>query len=308
MLQYSGEGGTTEKAEVAPFRLEHADKGKEQGQIVFADEAAQAAEVEVAKATAEKLMQDPPGRETSDQVNANGGENPTESRSTSSEACEVNEDEAKRAHEEAEAQRLAEWQAKQAAKKAAEEEKIRLIAAMGEDELVMAATKRISTDTERLTRRSMKECISEHIQIKCLEDLEFARLTMHPRKSMIHCIWYINRKAKEYLQKEMEDNGLQPESSANGMYGGDVPDELCYGWAEEYFRTLDAEEDKEKEEKFIPKPYTGSQTVRSKKRSKPGPKKTPKEAKAKDDKEALTKAEPVDENQITLGDLAQMAS
>ena len=56
----------------------------------------------------------------------------------------------------------------------------------------------------------MKECISEHIQTLCLEDPAFARKALHPRKTMIHCIWYINRKAKEFVEQEMKDNGFKP--------------------------------------------------------------------------------------------------
>ena len=38
-------------------------------------------------------------------------------------------------------------------------------------------------------------CVSEHIQMLCMEDTAFARLTMHPKKNMIRCFQYINRKA-----------------------------------------------------------------------------------------------------------------
>ena len=89
------------------------------------------------------------------------------------------------------------------------------LAAMSDDEVMMASTRRIGADTERLTRRNMKECLSEHIQTLCLEDPTFARKAMHPRKTMIHCIWYINRKAKEFVEQEMKDNGFKPE---NGIY------------------------------------------------------------------------------------------
>ena len=125
--------------------------------------------------------------------------------------------------------------------------------------LVMAASmKRVGADTEKLTRRNMKECVAEYIQTKCIEDPAFARLAMHPLKSMIHCFWYINRKAREYLQEEMKMNDEQPPQGVNGVYGGDVPDDLCYSWAEEYFRDPDAEEDHRDEEKFVPKPYIGA--------------------------------------------------
>ena len=101
------------------------------------------------------------------------------------------EDEARRAHEAAEAKRKAEWDAKQAEKRRAEQAALEKLDAMGPDELLKAAAKRVSADTEKLTRRNMKESVAEFIQTKCIDDLGFARLTMHPRKSMIHCFQYI---------------------------------------------------------------------------------------------------------------------
>ncbi len=197
------------------------------------------------------------------------------------------EDAKRKAHEEAEAKRKAEWEAKQQQKKAALQEQLDRLAAMSDDEVMTAATKRVSADTERLTRRNMKECVSEHIQTMCLEDPAFARRTMNPRKSMIHCIWYINRKAKEYLEQEMKDNGFKPE---NGIYGGDVPDELCYQWAVDYFNDPDAKEDQVEEEKFVPKPYYG----------KPGKAKKS-EPKKQDKKKAIKKPAPAaDDGQMSL--------
>ena len=123
---------------------------------------------------------------------------------------------------------------------------------------------RVSQDTERLTRRNMKQCVTEHIQTKCLSEPEFARQVMHPRKNMIRCFRYITRKAKEFAEQEMKDNDEKPIA---GGYGCDVPDDMCYLWAEEYFMDMDAEEDKEKEEKFVPKPYPGKPAPRSNKKA-----------------------------------------
>ena len=203
------------------------------------------------------------------------------------------EDEKRRAHEEAEAKRKAEWEARQQAKKAAEQEQLDKLAAMSDDEVMMASTRRIGADTERLTRRNMKECLSEHIQTLCLEDPTFARKAMHPRKTMIHCIWYINRKAKEFAEQEMKDNGFKPE---NGIYGCDVPDDLCYQWAEDYFNDPNAEEDKEKDEKFVSKPYSGSSSKAASKNK----------AKTDHTKKSETKSAPKqsdDLGQMTLGDI-----
>ena len=218
------------------------------------------------------------------------------------------EDAKRRAHEEAEAKRKAEWDAKQQAKKDAENEQVQRIATMSEQELIAESMKRISTDTERLTRRNMKECISEYIQTLCLSDLDFARMAMHPRKSMIHCIWYINRKAQEYAEHEMKDNGIKPDR--NGIYGCDVPDDLCYQWAEEYFRDPNAKEDQEEEEKFVPRPYTGRSKTTSKSAAK-GKSKKEAAKPAAEKKPVEKKPEPpkaADVGQMTLGDFGMLGA
>lgn len=171
------------------------------------------------------------------------------------------EDKKRAEHEAAEARRKAEWEARQQAKREAEQAQLAKMSALSDEEVAAEAMKRVGADTERLTRRNMKECVSEYIQTLCLEDPDFARLTMHPRKTMIHCFYYINRKAREFVEQEMKDNDIKPE---NGVYGSDVPDDLCYQWAEEYFRDPDAKEDQEKEEKFVPRAYNGKSSVMSK--------------------------------------------
>lgn len=188
---------------------------------------------------------------------------------------QAEEDEKRRAHEEAEAKRKAEWEQKQREKEEAEQVAWENAVAMDDNEVMMASMKRVGDDAERLTRRNMKQCVTEHIQTKCLDDPAFARQVMHPRKNMLRCFRYITRKAKAFAEQEMKDNDEKPIA---GAYGCDVPDDMCYLWAEEYFMDMDAEEDKEKEEKFVPKPYTGKTASKSKKKTekkKPAPKKDP---------------------------------
>ncbi len=182
-------------------------------------------------------------------------------REESLDAEEEAEDKKRAEHEAAEARRKAEWEARQQAKKDAEQAQLARLSSLSDEEVTAQAMKRVGADTERLTRRNMKECVSEYIQTLCLEDPDFSRLTMHPRKTMIHCFFYINRKAREFVEQEMKDNDIKPE---NGVYGSDVPDDLCYQWAEEYFRDPDAKEDQEKEEKFVPRAYNGKSNVKSK--------------------------------------------
>ena len=168
---------------------------------------------------------------------------------------ETNADAARKAHEEAEAKRKAEWEAIQEAKKEAARKERERIAAMSDDEILELSLERVETQTERLTRRNMKICVMEHIQNKCYADREFRRLVMDPKKNMINCFRYITNKAYEYIKEEMKINGID----RHGMqgYGDDVPDELCYQWAEEYFYDANAKEDQEKEDKFVPKKYYG---------------------------------------------------
>ena len=229
------------------------------------DDARQQAEAEAAQAVLEQLAQ-------------------AESKANAKKSAEESEAQKRKAHKEAEAKRKAEWEAR---KKAREEEELfawESAVALEDDALVAASMKRLGDDAERLTRRNMKQCVTEYVQTLCLEDLDFARQAMHPRKTMIRCFRYINRKARDFVKQEMKDNDEKP---VNGIYGCDVPDDLCYQWAKEYFWDMDAEEDKENEEKFVPKPYTGKAAPKSKKKAekkKPEPKKSDdKEQKASKD-------------------------
>ena len=208
---------------------------------------------------------------------------PPEVKLTVGDAAPTPDDDARRrAHEAAEAKRKAEFDAKQAEKKAARQAALDRIAAMNGAELVAAAAERVAADTERLTRRNMKESVAGHIQAKCREDAAFAMLVVDPAKSMINCFLYINRRAREYAEQEMKDNGIQ----RTGVYGLDVPDGLCFQWAEDYFNDPDAEEDHQNDEKFVSKPYVPAsanrKTAKSKAAKKSAPAAKPKAAKPKD--------------------------
>ena len=190
---------------------------------------------------------------------------PAEAPTEKSPPEEDNEDQKRKEHEAAEAKRKAEWEAKKQAK----EEEI-LFAwenalALDDDALAAASSKRVGDDTERLTRRNMKECVTEMIQALCYEDLELARQVMHPRKNMVNCFRYVTRKAKEFVLQEMKDNDIKPDREG---YGSDVPDDLCYQWAKEYFFDMEAPEDKDpNEEEFVPRPYVGKPGSKTKKKT-----------------------------------------
>lgn len=259
--------------EVAPFTLEQGEP--EPVAETFGDEEKQAAEAESAQAALTFLKEQESGEDAETDATKKAA------------APTVSAEEMKRLHEEQEAQRKAEWEARKAAKEEAELMAWETAVAVSDDELASASLKRVGADSERVTRRNMKVCVTEHIQTKCLEDMDFARMVMHPRKNMINCFKYITRQARAYAEQEMKDNDEKP---VNGIYDTDVPDGLCYQWAEEYFGDLDAKEDKDKDERFVSKPYTG-----------PKPRKTPAKKSEKKPKPPEKKAEPpADSGQISL--------
>ena len=248
------------------------------------------------------------GVDTADTVGASPQKSPVETAPAQAapvpsptDTSESTEEEKRRALEESEAKRKAEFEARQLEKKAAFQKKLDLLNAMSDEEVMAASMKRVSEDTEKLTRRNMKECVVEHIQTLCIEDPALARKAMHPRKSMVHCFQYISRKAWEYVQDELKANGIQPGQGSEG-YGCDVPDGLCYQWAVDYFNDPDAKEDKEEEEKFVPNPYRGSSTSKPKGSEKDKTKAKAKkpEAPKKPDKPASDSGDSM--GQISFGD------
>ena len=214
-------------------------------------------------------------------------------------ASAAEEAQRKAEHEAAEAQRKAEFDARRAEKKKNEQIQLQKMQNLSDNDVMVAAAQRASEDTEKITRRSMKECVSEYIQTLCFSDPAFARLTMHPRKNMINCFMYIQRKAQEYVQDEIKLSGIKPGPGMQ-IYSTDIPDDLCYKWAEDYFRDPTVKEDEEQEEKFVPRPYiskTGAKTTvkkpaEKKKEKKPAEKKPPEPAK------------PAEDGQISFGQMA----
>lgn len=212
------------------------------------DEAKQEAEAVKARQMLEEMMDGNEGCESDEEAN--------QSPAPKIRSSEPTEEEKRKAHEESEAKRKAEWEEK---KKAREEKEIMEWEAavnMNDGKLIEASVKRLGDDAERITRRNMKQCVTEYVQMRCCEDMNFARQVMHPRKSMIQCFRYINRQALEFVKQEMKDNDIKP---SNEGYGCDIPDDMCYKWAVDYFFDMEAPEDKkEGEEEFVPKPYTSS--------------------------------------------------
>ena len=186
---------------------------------------------------------------------------------------EQTEAERKKAFEEEEAKRKAEFDAK----KAKHDEEIQIEweinTMMTTEDLIEAAKNNIKTGVERITQRNMKESVAAYIIELSQKSEELSRNILHPQKSITNCYKYINRKARGYLEKQMKLTGEKPDK--NGVIGIDIPDNLCYQWAEEYYSSIKIDEDHEDEEKFVPRTYRPAYTPKTTKKVSPKKKETP---------------------------------
>ena len=124
---------------------------------------------------------------------------PSKKPPTGPSAKEASEDQKRKEHEEAEAKRKAEWEAKRQAKKDAERLKWQNSVDSVDGSIAESAKKRLGDEFERLTQYNLKQCITEMLQARCLEDEAFARQIYHPRKSMLNCFNYVMRRGNEFL-------------------------------------------------------------------------------------------------------------
>lgn len=312
-----GAGSAVENGEASAFAEDDAPPAfmEDDGPPAFAAEDAAPAFVEAAPGEADNV---PPEFEAASpqdvspsapgQADGAAQAEPQDATSQGSAAQAEDEDARRKAHEESETQRKAEFDARREKKRAAEQAQIDKLNAMSDNEVLSASMQRISTDLEKLTRRNLKECVAEHIQTLCITDPAFARRAMHPRKSIIRCLQHISRKAWEYIQDELKANGIDP-SRMREPYGSDVPDDLCYQWAEDYFNNPEAKEDHEDDEEFVPKTYYGGTTSKAKSGAKgkdKGKASGKKDAKPQKAAEQKPKQKPtpkadVDSTQLSLG-------
>ena len=143
---------------------------------------------------------------------------------------------------------------------------------------------KITKDIEKITRHSMKIQVSEHIQERCEQDSEFALAVTNPKKSLANCFKYINNKAMDWIKEDAKARG----EKLSGSFGGDVPDDICFEWAIEYFQKTDLAED---EEKNKPKIVKGEK--KEVKQSSVGTKKTGSSRQQKIGESAMEKSEQI---------------
>lgn len=186
---------------------------------------------------------------------------------------EQTEAEKKKAFEEEEAKRKAEFDAKKAKRDEEVQIEWEINTMMTTEDLMEAAKNNIKTGVERITQRNMKESVAAYVIELSQKSEELSRNILHPKKSITNCYKYINRKARGYLEEQMKLTGEKPDQ--NGVIGIDIPDNLCYQWAEEYYSSTKIDEDHEDEEKFEPRTYRPAYTPKTAKKTAPKKKETP---------------------------------
>ena len=114
--------------------------------------------------------------------------------------------------------------------------------AIGQDDVAAASVQRIREEIERITRRNMKDCVAAHLAQLCAGNPALARNVLLPQKSLAKCFRYISRKAREYAEQERADGDV----TDAGVYGCDIPDDIVYQWAVDYFNDPNADKEPER--------------------------------------------------------------
>lgn len=89
----------------------------------------------------------------------------------------------------------------------------------------------------------MTEQVQAYLDKHASEDAAFAEKMRNPRKTIQNCIKFIAQQAQKYMEKHKEEYEME-----RGL-GGDIPDEICFGWANHYYDESGLEIDMTEEER-----------------------------------------------------------
>lgn len=99
------------------------------------------------------------------------------------------------------------------------------------NEITQKAKEILELQAERTSLRTMADYVKEYLIAYCDEDPEFTERVNSSEKTFMDCIGFIKKKALEWLK---EQQNMELSVFAQGI-GGEVPPEICYGWAVEYY-------------------------------------------------------------------------
>jgi len=89
----------------------------------------------------------------------------------------------------------------------------------------------LELQADRTSLKTMADYVKEYLIAYCEEDPGLVERVDDPEKSFMDCIGYIKKKALDWLK---EQQNLELSGYVQGI-GGDVPPDICYQWAVEYY-------------------------------------------------------------------------
>ena len=91
--------------------------------------------------------------------------------------------------------------------------------------------------------KTMREQIADYLQVHATMDPVFAEKMNNPRKNMDNLMRFIALQAYDYMRKHSEEFKMK-----NG-FGGDIPDEIVFGFANHYYDEENLDIDRTEEER-----------------------------------------------------------
>jgi len=98
---------------------------------------------------------------------------------------------------------------------------------------ITKAKELLQLQAETLTLRTMADYVKDYISAYCEKDTDFSAKVNDPAKNFMDCIKYIKDHALKWLQEQQK---MELGDYCNGV-GGDVPNDVCYNWALDYYNS-----------------------------------------------------------------------
>jgi len=103
------------------------------------------------------------------------------------------------------------------------------------DENVSKAKEVLTLQADRFQMKTMADFVREYLIAYSEEHPEFSEKILDPAKSFAGCIKDIKSHALKWLREQ--PNNEMVEGERDGV-SGDVPNDICYGWAIDYYTAV----------------------------------------------------------------------
>lgn len=84
-------------------------------------------------------------------------------------------------------------------------------------------------------KNSMHQAIVDYLFGLVLADIELLEKILDEKNTLVNALTYLNKKARKYMEEHKDFY------SANGGFGGDIDDDICFGFVVEYYKNPELE-------------------------------------------------------------------